>query len=93
MLTDVNDICGAIYDAAHPDANIILSLTIANENVVGVMGGCGQSTSAQRNSDPGREISHRESSGAGYHLATTSWEATIFSRSGWSSWGRQINST
>ena len=38
-LEDVNTICSAIGDAAHPGANIIFSAAVADENVVGVMGG------------------------------------------------------
>ena len=38
-LEDVNTICSAIGDAAHPGANIIFSASLADENVVGVMGG------------------------------------------------------
>ena len=36
---DVNTICSTVGDAAHPEANIIFSASLAEENVVGVMGG------------------------------------------------------
>jgi len=38
-IEDVNTICSTVGDAAHPEANIIFSAAIADENVVGVMGG------------------------------------------------------
>ena len=38
-IEDVNTICSAIGDAARPSANIIFSAAVADENVVGMMGG------------------------------------------------------